>query len=53
MRVGKIIDEMLEPVLQEAQHSLEHGLLEYKKKKPCPDIEKVVVLKVRAEKLST
>ncbi|TDG53310.1 hypothetical protein AWZ03_000125 [Drosophila navojoa] len=45
IRVGKIIDELLEPVLQEAQYSLEHGLLQYKKKKPCPDIEKEVLLK--------
>ncbi|XP_043071483.1 uncharacterized protein LOC6558889 isoform X2 [Drosophila grimshawi] len=40
IRVGKIIDDMIKPVLLEAQHNKEHGLLEYSGKSFCADEEK-------------
>lgn len=35
MRMGKIIDEMIEPVIKEAQHNVEHGKLHYSTAKAC------------------
>lgn len=39
MRVGKIIDKMIEPVLKEAEHNIEHGLLSYSDERPCAGVE--------------
>lgn len=35
MRMGKIIDKMIEPVIKEAQHNVEHGKLHYTTETTC------------------
>jgi len=37
MRVGKIIDELIEPVLKAAEHKIGHGLTKYPDPPSCKD----------------
>ncbi|XP_062127566.1 dynein axonemal heavy chain 3 [Drosophila sulfurigaster albostrigata] len=39
-RMGKIIDKMIEPVIKEAQHNIEHGRLQYTNQPKCREKKK-------------
>lgn len=39
MRMGKIIDKMIEPVIKEAQHNIEHNKLHHDTRKTCVSSE--------------
>jgi len=42
MRVGKIIDELIEPVLKAAEHKIGHGLTKYPDPPTCKDKSKTL-----------
>lgn len=47
MRVGKLIDKMIDPVLKEAQFNTEHGLLKYTKEDVCAQEDREYRQKVK------